>query len=190
MGLVRKNWGRISKHSSTGLRASREMQSIVTGQIKWPRFLSDKPAKFAEFRIETQTRRYPRSHSYAGAYQKVEKIPIDEIFAKILAAVEGIQKCNSPEIPETIHSINEAVKEIKPLGPISAKRERCSKARAKCGQSVGPLARPLRDVNDYGKLARTPTVRLIRYPWIGGTIKEIQKAVSSIEKTLWKLNQP
>ena len=173
-----------------GLRASLEMQSIVTGQMQVGLdFYPDKPAKFAEFRIETQTPEIPTVRTAMQELtKKVEKIPIDEIFAKILAAVEGIQKVvNSPEIPETIHSINEAVKEIKPLAAnLGEAVKDVRKLVQNVDNRVGPLASSIEGtVNDYGKLARDANSKIDTLSLgLGDTIKEIQKAVSSIEKTL------
>src|SRR5512137_2811193 len=72
-----------------GLRATLEMQSIVTGQMQVGLdYYPDKPAKFAEFRIDTRTPEIPTVRTAMQELtKKVEKIPIDELFAKILSAV-------------------------------------------------------------------------------------------------------
>ena len=173
-----------------GLRASLEMQSIVTGQMQVGLdFYPDKPAKFAEVRIDTQTPEIPTVRTAMQELtKKVEKIPIDEIFAKILSAVEGIEKVvNSPEIPGTLRSINEAAKEIKPL--VANLGEAVKDARKlvqNVDNRVGPLASSIEGtVNDYGKLARDASNKIDTLSLgLSDTIKEIQKAVSSIEKTL------
>jgi paraquat-inducible protein B len=171
-----------------GLRATLEMQSIVTGQMEVGLdFYPEKPAKFVG--TDTHTPEIPTVRTAMQELtKKVEKIPIDEIFAKILSAVEGIEKVvKSPEIPETIHSINEAVKEIKPL---AANLGEAVKDARKLVQNVdnriGPLVSSVEGtVNDYGKLARNADKKIETLSLgLGDTIKEIQKAVSSIEKTL------
>ncbi len=101
-----------------GLRASLETQSIVTGQMQVGLDLHPgKPAKFTQFKSDAKTPEIPTVPTpMQELTKKIEKIPIDEIFQKILSAVEGIEKIvNSPEINETIHSINEAAKGIKPV---------------------------------------------------------------------------
>jgi len=171
-----------------GLKAQLEMQSIVTGQMQVALdFYPDKPAKFKG--TDPEYFEIPTVVSPLQELQKkVEKIPIDEIFQQVLVAVKGIEKVvNSPEIPETIHSINEAVKEIKPL---AANLEEAVKDVRKLVQNVdgqvGPLATSIEGtVNDYGKLARDASNKIDTLSLgLNDTIKEIQKAVSSIEKTL------
>ena len=171
-----------------GLKAQLEMQSIVTGQLQIALdFYPDKPAKYVKADpdyFEIPTIQSPLQE----LTKKIEKIPIDEIFQKVLSAVEGIEKVvNSPEIPDTVHSINQAAKEIKPL---ASNLEETVKDVRKLVQNVdsriGPLASSIEGtVNDYGKLARDADSKIDTLSLgLGDTIKEIQKAVSSIEKTL------
>ena len=171
-----------------GLKAQLEMQSIVTGQLQIALdFYPDKPAKYVKADpdyFEIPTVQSPLQE----LTKKIEKIPIDEIFQKVLSAVEGIEKVvNSPEIPDTVHSINQAAKEIKPL---ASNLEETVKDVRKLVQNVdsriGPLASSIEGtVNDYGKLARDADSKIDTLSLgLGDTIKEIQKAVSSIEKTL------
>jgi len=171
-----------------GLRAQLEMQSIVTGQLQVALdFYLDKPIKLVG--IDPEYFEIPTVQSPLQELgKKLEKIPVDQIFQKVLVAVEGIEKVvNSPEIPETVHSINEAVKEIKPL---AANLEEAVKDVRKLVQNVdgqvGPLATSIEGtVNDYGKLARDASNKIDTLSLgLNDTIKEIQKAVSSIEKTL------
>jgi len=171
-----------------GLRATLEMQSIVTGQMQVGLdFYPEKPAKFVS--TDTDTPEVPTVRTAMQELtKKVEKIPIDELFAKILSAVEGIEKVvKSPEIPETVHSINEAVKEIKPLAAnLGEAVKDVRKLVQNVDNRVGPLASSIEGtVNDYGKLARSADNKIETLSLgLGDTIKEIQKAVSSIEKTL------
>jgi paraquat-inducible protein B len=157
-----------------GLKAQLEMQSIVTGQLQVALdFYPDKPAKFMgadpEY-LEIPTIQSPLQE----LAKKVEKIPIDQIFQKVLSAVEGIEKIvSSPEIPETIHSIKEAVKEIKPLA--ANLREVVMDARKlvqNVDGQVGPLASNLNETIQEAK----------------GTIKNIDSRIGplgeSIEKTI------
>jgi paraquat-inducible protein B len=171
-----------------GLKAQLETQSILTGQLQVALdFYPDKPVKFVG--IDPEYFEIPTVQSPLQELQKkVEKIPIDEIFKHVKSAVEGIEKIvNSPEVPEILHSINEAAKEIKPL---AANLEEAVKDVRKLVQNVdnriGPLASSIEGtVNDFGKLARNADSKIDTLSLgLGDTIKEIQKAVSSIEKTL------
>jgi len=171
-----------------GLKAQLEMQSIVTGQLQIALdFYPDKPTKLVG--IDPEYFEIPTVQSPLQELgKKLEKIPIDQIFQKVLAAVEGIEKIvNSPEIPETIHSINEAAKEIKPLAAnLGEAVKDARKLVQNVDNRVGPLASSIEGtVNDYGKLARDANNKIDTLSLgLNDTIKEIQKAVSSIEKTL------
>ncbi len=164
------------------------MQSIVTGQLQVALdFYPDKPAKFMG--IDPEYLEIPTIQSpLQELAKKVEKIPIDQIFQKVLTAVEGIEKIvNSPEIPETIHSINEAVKEIKPL---AANLREAVQDDRKLVQNVdgqvGPLASNLNETIQGAK----GTIKNIdsRIGPLGEsierTIKAAEKTVTVAEKTL------
>jgi paraquat-inducible protein B len=159
-----------------GLRASLEMQSIVTGQMQVGLdFQPDKPAKFAESRIDTTTPEIPTSPTpMQELAKKIQKLPIDEIFEKLSSTLGEINKLvGSPEIREAIRSVNLAVADVRKLVQNVDNR-------------IGPLASSIEGtVNDYGKLARNADSKIDTLSLgLGDTIKEIQKAVSSIEKTL------
>ncbi len=164
-----------------GLRAQLEMQSIVTGQMQVGLdFLPNKPAKFigADFKTpEIPTVPTPMQE----LAQKIQKIPLDEIFQKVLSALDGIEKvANSPELKQTVHSINEAAKEVK---PVSAHLQETLKDVRKLVQNVeaqvGPLASNL---NETVREARG-TVRNIDSQ-IGPLKESIQKTIKSAEATL------
>jgi paraquat-inducible protein B len=159
-----------------GLRASLEMQSIVTGQMQVGLdFQPDKPAKFAEFRIDTTTPEIPTIPTpMQELAKKIQKLPIDEIFEKLSSTLSKIDKLvGSPEIVEAIRSVNLALGDVRKLVQNVDNR-------------VGPLASSIEGtVNDYGKLARDASNKIDTLSLgLSDTIKEIQKAVSSIEKTL------
>jgi paraquat-inducible protein B len=158
-----------------GLKAQLEMQSIVTGQLQVALdFYPDKPAKFVG--IDPEYLEIPTVVSPLQELQKkVEKIPIDEIFQQVLVAVKGIEKVvNSPEIPETIHSINEAAKEIKPL---AANLEEAVKDVRKLVQNVdgqvGPLATNLNETIQAAK----------------GTIQEAKDTIKNIDSRIGVLGE-
>jgi paraquat-inducible protein B len=159
-----------------GLRASLETQSIVTGQLQVGLdFKPDKPAKFAEKRIDTKTPEIPTIPTpLQELAQKIQKLPIDEIFDKLSSTLSKIDNLvGSPEIVEAIRSVNLAVADARKLVQNVDNR-------------VGPLASSIEGtVNDYGKLAREATNKIDTLSLgLGDTIKEIKKAVSGIEKTL------
>jgi paraquat-inducible protein B len=159
-----------------GLRASLEMQSIVTGQMQVGLdFQPDKPAKFAEFRIDTTTPEIPTIPTpMQELAKKIQKLPIDEIFEKLSSTLSKIDNLvGSPEIVEAIRSVNLALTDVRKLVQNVDNR-------------VGPLASSIEGtVNDYGKLARDASNKIDTLSLgLSDTIKEIQKAVSSIEKTL------
>jgi len=159
-----------------GLRASLETQSIVTGQMQVGLDLKpDKPAKFAEFKYDQKTPEIPTVPTpMQELTKKIEKIPIDEIFEKLNSTIGSINKLvSSPEIVKAIESVSLAVGDVRKLVQNVDNR-------------VGPLASSIEGtVNDYGKLARNADSKIDTLSLgLGDTIKEIQKAVSSIEKTL------
>jgi phospholipid/cholesterol/gamma-HCH transport system substrate-binding protein len=101
-----------------GLRATLEMQSIVTGQMQVGLdFYPDKPAKFAENRTDTKTPEIPTVPTpMQELAKKIQKLPIDQIFEKLDSALDEIDKLvKSPEIPEAIRSVNLALEDIRKL---------------------------------------------------------------------------
>jgi paraquat-inducible protein B len=157
-----------------GLRASLETQSIVTGQLEVGLDMKpDKPAKFvgADKKVpEIPTVPTPMQE----LAQKIQKLPIDEIFEKLSSTLNAINKvAQSPELVEAIRSLNLAVTDVRKLVQNVDSR-------------IGPLASSIEGtVNDYGKLARNASDRIDTLSLgLGDTVKEVQKAVSSIDKTL------
>jgi paraquat-inducible protein B len=159
-----------------GLRASLEMQSIVTGQMQVGLdFHPDKPAKFAEFRIDTKTPEIPTIPTpMRELTKKIENIPFDKIFDKLASAIDGIDKLvKSPEIPEAIRSVNLALGDVRKL------------VKDVDGQ-VGPLTSNLNEtIQDMRKLLQNAdaTVKEVR-----GVVKRVDNGidplVAGIEKTI------
>ena len=159
-----------------GLRAQLESQSIVTGQMQVGLdFLPNKPAKFAESKFDPKTPEIPTVPTpMQELTKKIEKIPIDEIFEKLNSTIGSINKLvSSPEIMQAIQSVNLTVGDLRKLVQNVDNR-------------VGPLASSIEGtVNDYGKLARNADSKIDTLSLgLGDTIKEVQKTVSSMEKTL------
>ena len=159
-----------------GLRASLETQSLVTGQMQVGLDLQpDKPAKFAEFRIDTTTPEIPTVPTpMQELAKKIQKLPIDEIFEKLSSTLNAINKVvDSPELVEAIRSLNLAVADVRKLVQNVDSR-------------VEPLASSIEGaVNDYAKLARNADNKIDTLSLgLSDAVKEIQKTVSGIEKTL------
>lgn len=154
-----------------GLRARLEMQSIVTGQLQVGLdFFPDKPAIFVGYEP-----RYPEIPTIPTPLQelakKIEKIPIEEIFEKLLAAVEGIEKViNSPDIKEALRSINLALGDVRKL------------VRNVDGQ-VGPLTANLNDaVQDIRKLVEDADAKVVRLASsLDETVKETRGLIRNVD---------
>jgi paraquat-inducible protein B len=159
-----------------GLRATLEMQSIVTGQMQVGLdYYPDKPAKFAEVKYDMKTPEIPTIPTpMQELAKKIQKLPIDEIFDKLSSTLDAINKVvQSPEIVEAIRSLNLAVADVRKLVQNVDGR-------------IGPLASSIEGtVNDYGKLARNADSKVDTLSLgLADAIKELQKAVSGVEKTL------
>jgi paraquat-inducible protein B len=159
-----------------GLRATLEMQSIVTGQMQVGLdYYPDKPAKFAEFRLDTTTPEIPTVPTpMQELAKKIQKLPIDEIFEKLSSTLSKIDNLvGSPEIVQAIRSVNLALGDVRKLVQNVDNR-------------IGPLASSIEGtVNDYGKLARNADSKVDTLSLgLADSIKELQKAVSGVEKTL------
>lgn len=93
-----------------GIRAQLEMQSVVTGQLMISLdFYPDKPTK-----LVGADKRYPEIPTIPTTLQelgqRLEKIPIEEIFAKLNSSLEGLNKTlNSPELGHIMRSTAKSV---------------------------------------------------------------------------------
>jgi paraquat-inducible protein B len=170
-----------------GLRASLEMQSLVTGQMQVGlNFHPDKPGKFAEFKADSKTPEIPTIPTpMQELAKKIEKLPIEEIFEKLQSAIGGIEKVvNSPEVVATIRNLNLAVMDLKKLignvdshvgqlgpevkGAVTDVRTLVQRADGK----IDPLTASVKEtVEGYGKVAKNVDER-------------IDPLAASIEKTL------
>ncbi len=159
-----------------GLRASLETQSLVTGQMQVGLdFHPEKPAKFAAVKYDEKTPEIPTTPTpLQELAQKIQKLPIEEIFDKVSSTLDSINKvAKSPEITEAVRSFNLTLADARKLVQNVDSR-------------VGPLASTVEStVNDYGNLARNADKKIETLSvGLSDTIKQIQIAVSSIEKTL------
>jgi len=99
-----------------GLRAQLEIQSIVTGQLEVALdFYPDKPAVYRG--IDKKVMEIPTiPTTLQEIATKLAALPIEEIFYKIQAAVDGISALTqSPELKESISHLNAALKEVTSL---------------------------------------------------------------------------
>jgi len=175
-----------------GLRASLEMQSLVTGQMQVGLdFRPDKPAKFIgadPHYTEIPTVPTPLQE----LTKKIEKLPIEEIFEKLQSAIGGIEKVvNSPELVATIGNLNLAVIDLKKLignvdsnvsqlgpevkGAVTDVRTLIQRVDGK----IDPLASNINEaIEGYGKVAKNVDER------IGPIAASIEKTLEEIRATL------
>lgn len=189
-----------------GLRAKLQLQSLVTGKLLvafdfhpgTPVYLVGLEKKYPELPTIPST--------LEELSKRVGEIPIEEIFQKLLSAVEGIEGIvNSPAVIGTVRSLNQAVKDAGKLmrhvdaevGPLTssiedvasriedAARDARKLVRHINGQ-VAPLASSIKEtVEDYGKLARNVDGQIA--PLVSSTeeaLEELRAALENGRKTL------
>jgi paraquat-inducible protein B len=118
-----------------GLRAQLELQSVVTGQLMvnfdiYP----DKPARIVGIKSE-----YPELPTIPSSLERltktIEQLPLDDLFNKLVQAVDGIEKIvNSPDIINTIQSLKQTLEDTQgvlhnldsQIGPIFTSLENTS----------------------------------------------------------------
>ncbi len=157
-----------------GLRAQLEMQSLVTGKLMVSLdFHPDKPAKLVGLDMGYQE--IPTiPTSLEEIAKRVEKIPVEEIFKKLLSAVEGIEKVvNSPDIIEAVQSFNQTMDASRNLVENIDKK-------------VGPLASGIQaTVKDTRKLVNNADSRFASLASsIDNTAKAAESVVMQAAKTL------
>ena len=194
----------LKTYIDRGLRASLEMQSIVTGQMQVGLdFYPDKPAKFAEFKYDPETPEIPTVPTpMQELVKKIEKIPIEQIFEKLLAAVEGIEKVvNSPDIKEALRSINLALVDVRKLvqtvdgqvGPLTANLNDAAQDVRKLVQNVdgqvGPLTANLNDaVQDIRKLVQNADAKVAGLASsLDETVKETRDLIRDVDDQIGPL---
>jgi len=182
-----------------GLRAQLETQSILTGQLQVSLdLIPDKPAKFVG-----ADPRYPEIPTVPAPLQelakKIEKIPIEQIFEKLLSAIEGIEKVTkSPELGEAIQSVNLALGDIRKLavdvdgqvGPLASNLNEMAKEMRGLAQNADAKVSGLASSLD-GVIRKVDSQIDPLASSIDGTIKSAeatltlaQKAIERIEGTV------
>ena len=157
-----------------GLKAQLESQNFVTGQLQIALdFYPDKSAKLVG--VDPH---YPEIPTIPMTLQEVGKklqdLPFEEIFAKLLSTLEGIDKLvNSPELKESINNLNQALAGVQRLVQSVENR-------------FGPLATSIEEtMKDYGTLARNTNSKI--EPLASNAneaIKAVTAAAKQADKTL------
>jgi paraquat-inducible protein B len=134
--------GDVKMLRGIGLRAQLQMKSMVTGQMMIELdFYPDKPAKLVGDGTVPEIPTIPSSIEELA--KRIGKVPVEEIFKKLLTAVEGIEKVvNSPGMQKLPASLNLTLEDTRKLV-------------RNIDQKVDSLGSSADETfKDYGKLAR------------------------------------
>ena len=164
-----------------GLRASLDTQSIVTGQMQVSLdFQPNKPAKFAEFKYDKETPEIPTVPTpMQELAQKLQKIPIEQIFDKLSSTLTAIDKLvSSPAIPDTIRSVNLALEDVRKFVQNTDNR-------------IGPLTSNLNEtVQDARKLLQNADAKVAGLASsLEETVKEVRGIVKNVDNQLGPLGK-
>jgi paraquat-inducible protein B len=150
--LVRGKWGpgteQLEGIVKKGLKAQLVLQSFVTGKLLVNLdVLPDKPA-----RIFGQDMGYPEIPTVPSSYEALsrglENINIEQIALDLRRTAESIERfVSSPELKETIGSLNQALKSLDKLARDIDTNT--SPAAAETLDQIASLARSLRNLTDY-----------------------------------------
>jgi paraquat-inducible protein B len=157
-----------------GLKAQLISQSMVTGQLIVNfDFFPEKPAKLTG--IESK---YPEVPTIPSAFEEltktIENLPLDVLFNKLLKAVEGIEKVvNSPELMESVSSLNNALKDVQHLVRNIDSR-------------IEPIASSIEDAADAarGTFVQTEKALTMKEGLLEETLEAGRDALKQTEKTL------
>jgi paraquat-inducible protein B len=185
-----------------GLRAKLGMQSLVTGQLYVDLdFYPDKPLRLVG--AEPGVPEVPTIASGLEELSKtVEKIPLEDLAQKLLAAIEGIEQfVNSPELKETVVHLNATVKDANTLvrqvadqvKPLASRLDKtlaeAQKLFSNADSQIKPLASGIGEaVKDTRKLVQNLDSRV--GPLASGlenSLKATEVAVKQAAKTLASL---
>lgn len=141
-----------------GLRAQLEMQSLVTGQLAIQ--LEFHPG--TPIRLVATDRRFPEMPTIASSTERIsrtlENLPLDQIAASALKAIEGIsQLVNGPEIKETLASVRTAFASAQQLLGDVQKLARTVDGR------IGPLASGIDQTLESGRETLKEVQALVRH---------------------------
>ena len=151
-----------------GMKAQLETQSYLTGQLQIALdFHPDKPVTLS--RVDPD---YPEIPTIPMPLQEIGKklqdLPIEETFAKLLSSLEGIDNLvNSPELRESLHNLSQALESIQKLAQNMENR-------------LGPLVGTVEGtVKDFGTLARNANRRIEP---LASNADEAMKAITAAAK--------
>lgn len=182
-----------------GLRAQLELQSLVTGQLYVNLdFYPDKPARLVD--IQMNYKELPTIPSpFEELSKTIQTIPLDQLANKFLSAIEGIEAfVNSPELKNTVKSLEATVKEaqtlLRNLGnkvePVSEDIEKTLSEAQKLLQNInnriGPLATSIdQTIKDTRSIVRNIDKRIDPLlVTIEDTFKATREALKQVDKTL------
>lgn len=99
-----------------GLRAQLKLQSFITGQSMIELDIIPNTPKV----LVSQDNKYPEIPTIPSRLQQlsqtVEKLPVEDLFNKLISAVEGIeQTINSPKITNTMENLSSTVQDLNSL---------------------------------------------------------------------------
>jgi len=182
-----------------GLRAQLGMQSLVTGQLYVDLdFFHDKPLRMVG--AEPSVPEIPTIASSLEELSKtVERIPLEDLAQKLLAAIEGIDHfVNSQELKETVVHLNATVKDANSLvrqvadqvKPLASRLDKtlaeAQKLFSNADSQIKPLASGIGEaVKDTRKLVQNLDSRV--GPLASGldnSLKATEVAVKQATKTL------
>jgi paraquat-inducible protein B len=175
-----------------GLRAQLQMQSIVTGKLMIElKFAPDKPVV-----MNGEDMGYPEIPTIQTGLEelakKIEKVPIEEIFEKLHAAVAGIGKVvNSPEIMAAVNNLNGTLEAAR--GLILHLDQRVDPLTNSADNALGDARHLIQNVDNQveplaKRLAETVDAANSALAQIGKTLRTIQDTTSGDSEVMNNLN--
>ena len=170
---------------SKGLRAQLGMQSLVTGQLYVSLdFHPDKPAR--RLGLETEYTELPTIPSSLEQISKtIEKVPVEEIAQKLVAAVEGIERfINSSHAQEILASFNGAAKETQ--GLLQKLNNRIDPLASDMEKTLADARKLLQDIDGHINPIASELKETVKETrrFIANTDKRMGPVASGIEETL------
>ncbi len=196
MAAFRKSLGMkgfLQRLVDRGLRAQLDMQSIVTGQLMVSLdFYQDKPPVLV--RVDPSTLEIPTiPTTLQQLAERFEKIPIDEIFAKLNNSLTALERfMTSPQTAEMLRSVKKAVedtrdlvqdvdKQVEPIATrMTALADHVDQLATRIHSNVEPLATSIKNTSDEA------TVTLKKAQATMGTIDELAGEDSIVSYRLGK----
>jgi paraquat-inducible protein B len=168
---VRRGPSTIPELIKRGLRAQLTSGSFVTGQLLIElEFHSDAPLKLVGL-----NKKYPEIPTIPSTFDlifdKLKDLNVDKIVNKLMSAVGALEKVlNSPEIPETLHTLKMTVEETHNLVK-------------KLNSKVDPMVNGINEtIREYGKLARDVDGKVDPLASsVDATLKDARKLLTNVD---------